>query len=287
MLIGKLNSPSFPISYTVTKKDLEITLSPLEDGDPFAGETMRFGWKSLIDSGIDLHVSLPRKILLNTVAVGFAQDGFPCQVSLYTKGKQMLLSRYSAETGKQITQAEITLPVDEDLTDFVLEICGDFTDLAPTYIDLYGAIWEDTPLFPTPDVFRKNNGHLCVTALKTCSCHWDAAMPAICILQEKYADITGCSLTVCHEGDIRLMQDAGIAAGGYRLSVTAQGVTVSASDLRGFVMGVESLCKLVVDGRIPVCTIEDAPFVDFRGVHLYLPAPEEIPFTKRLIKHIL
>ena len=47
-------------------------------------------------------------------------------------------------------------------------------------------------------------------------------------------------------------------------------------------MGGETLLKLFRDGSFPVCTVEDAPFVPFRGVHLYLPAPDQINFTKRL-----
>ena len=36
-----------------------------------------------------------------------------------------------------------------------------------------------------------------------------------------------------------------------------------------------------------VCTVEDAPFVPFRGVHLFIPSEAQMPFAKRLIKYLL
>ena len=287
MLIGKLNSPSFSISYRVTKKDLDIVLSPVEGGNPFAGETLRFGWKSLIDSGIDIHISLPREVLLNTVVVSFAENTAPCCVSLFDREKRMLFSRYSAETGKHITESEVSLPVDETGTEFILEVCGDFTDIAIHSIALYGAIMEGPQIFPVPSQIHPGSGRVQVSSLLTCSTHCDTASRALPVLLEKYRDFTGICLSRIPHGDIALWEDGKIPKGGYRFNVGSSGVSLFASDLRGFVMGIETLCKLIHRGEIPVCSVEDAPFTDFRGVHLYLPAPEEIPFTKRLIKHIL
>ncbi len=52
-------------------------------------------------------------------------------------------------------------------------------------------------------------------------------------------------------------------------------------------MAAEALVQLVDNGDLPVCTVEDRPFMPFRGVHLYLPGVDQLNFTKRLIKYIL
>lgn len=287
MYIGKLNAHLAEIPYTVTKKNSRAVPATLEGGNPFLGETLTAGWKELIDSGLDVHVQLPEGTLLNTVVLRIGQNSDLSGVRLYDGAKQMLLSSYCAETGKHITEKELALSVDEILSDFVLEICGEFTDITLDGIDLYGAKLDGLQLFPTPDRLEESLGSLAAAAIQTCSGSCDIARSALPILQEKFKEITGISLLPAKDGQISLELDAAIPEGGYRLSVSAQGIRICASDLRGFVMGSETLLKLFREVSFPVCTVEDAPFVPFRGVHLYLPAKADIPFTKRLIKYIL
>ena len=210
MYIGKLNAQLAEIPYRVTKKNSRTVPASLEGGNPFFGETLTAGWKDLIDSGLDLHVQLPEGTLLNTVVLRIGQNCDPSGIRLYDGAKQMLLSSYCAETGKHITEKEITLPVDEILTDFLLEICGEFTDIRLDGIDLYGAKLDGLQLFPTPDRLEEGMGSLAAAAIQTCSGNCDAACSALPILQEKYKEITGLSLLAAKDGQIRLEQDAGI-----------------------------------------------------------------------------
>ena len=39
--------------------------------------------------------------------------------------------------------------------------------------------------------------------------------------------------------------------------------------------------------RVPACAIDDYPASEIRGVHLRLPRREDIPFVKRLVRHVL
>ena len=52
-------------------------------------------------------------------------------------------------------------------------------------------------------------------------------------------------------------------------------------------MGVETLIKLVLDGKIAYCRISDEPRMAFRGIHLMIPPESEFEFTKRLIKYVI
>ena len=80
-------------------------------------------------------------------------------------------------------------------------------------------------------------------------------------------------------------------AEGFTLSVQEQRVALLAADRRGLVYGVECLLQLLAAGdpapaAVP-CLIEDAPRLPFRGVHLFLPARDQIDYTKRLIRYLL
>ena len=81
--------------------------------------------------------------------------------------------------------------------------------------------------------------------------------------------------------------DADIAANGYFLDISKDGIVIKASDLRGMIYGVEILVKLADGGNIPLCTVNDEPRMPFRAVHLMIPPTEEFDFTKRLVKYIL
>jgi hypothetical protein len=76
-------------------------------------------------------------------------------------------------------------------------------------------------------------------------------------------------------------------SGGYVLSVTADGAVVAGFDAAGAFYGVQSLLQVIVceDGAVSVDGMEvrDWPFKEVRGIHLYMPGREQIPFFKRLV----
>ena len=77
-------------------------------------------------------------------------------------------------------------------------------------------------------------------------------------------------------------------AEGYILQVSANLVLVAGSDDRGAFYGLQSLRQLVARNngqlRVPGVRIRDWPDKSFRGVKLYLPGRENIPFFKRFVR---
>ncbi|MFO7668452.1 MAG: glycoside hydrolase family 20 zincin-like fold domain-containing protein, partial [Bacteroidales bacterium] len=81
---------------------------------------------------------------------------------------------------------------------------------------------------------------------------------------------------------------------GYQLVVTSSAVIVAGSDISGLFYGIQSLFQLVdyqgrgegFQGRASIrgVLISDKPFKPFRGIHVYLPARDDIPFFKKFIK---
>jgi len=81
---------------------------------------------------------------------------------------------------------------------------------------------------------------------------------------------------------VSLRTDPGLAGEAYRLSVAPQRIEIAAGSSAGLRWGVETLRQLVdARGRVPACSIEDAPSIAFRGVMLdvsrgKVPKPETV-----------
>ena len=113
MFIGKLNQLLAPIPYAVTRKNTQKAPAFLENGDPFRSQTLSIDWRELISSGIDIHVTVPEGYLVNNLILHFAGTSAPSSVAVFSADKKAVLYRYCGETGKAITEKNITLPVNE------------------------------------------------------------------------------------------------------------------------------------------------------------------------------
>jgi len=75
---------------------------------------------------------------------------------------------------------------------------------------------------------------------------------------------------------------------GYILSVRENNIVVIGNSEKGALYGLESLRQIIMKDEnnlyIPQMTVMDSPQYPFRGIKLYLPGKENIPFFKRFIK---
>ena len=288
MYIGILNDklPAIRTQITTTRG----AAVPLKEaGDPFRGERLWVIWSVLAPAGLALTCHPEGKILPEQIVLYFAAKSEPSSISLYTEDKKTLLDRYCGETGCAIRSKKVALSAAGAQNGFVLEIDANLSDVIIDRIELYGADLsaEEPTVYPTPTSAIFDGDHVPLSHFDTVSADCERARTAAAVLIEKLGEASGLSLTVSDSGKIRLIQDGTGPSDGYRLDVSENGAELRAGDLRGFVQGVETLTKLVCDGEIPTCHIEDAPFCAFRGVHLFLPAPDQMDFCKRLIKYLL
>jgi hypothetical protein len=79
-----------------------------------------------------------------------------------------------------------------------------------------------------------------------------------------------------------------LVAEGYSLVVSPHGLSIEATDLRGMRYGMDAVVRMATAGKglIPACEIHDEPSVPIRGVHLFLPAREDLPFFQRLLEFL-
>ncbi len=75
---------------------------------------------------------------------------------------------------------------------------------------------------------------------------------------------------------------------GYLLSVSDRSIVVAANNKNGALYGLESLRQVINEKNnilsVPCMFVRDSPRYSFRGIKLYLPGRENIPFFKRFIK---
>ncbi len=91
----------------------------------------------------------------------------------------------------------------------------------------------------------------------------------------------------CDEHGLTALVD-GLGDEGYCLQVSEKGVVIAAKGEAGALYGVESLRQLMRSGRgtvtLPQLTVQDKPRFPFRGIKLYLPGRDNIPFFRRFIR---
>ncbi len=280
MYIGCLNEKIGKSTVRVFCRNTKIKLTPDQKGNPLKGKTILVGWKNVLESGADLCVRLENEVFIDTVAVRIPDSVPQVSVSLWTKDKKQKLD---ASKGK----GTIELHARENLKAFVLEIVTSCADIAVEAIDLFGALDDSPALFPVPEKMTSAGENFPLSDYKTVGFDCSEAEKAVRVLSEKYEEMTEIPLQNLKNGRISFEKDEKIAENGYRLSVTAQKITISASDERGFVIGAETIVKLVKNGEISAVEIEDKPLKQFRGVHIYLPAIGDVDFARRLVKYLI
>jgi hypothetical protein len=101
-------------------------------------------------------------------------------------------------------------------------------------------------------------------------------------------DMTNPLVRICCEKNGLLPSLKELGPEGYILSVTVNNILVAANNKTGALFGLESLRQIInKDGKnisVPLLVVKDSPQYPFRGIKLYLPGRENIPFFKRFIK---
>ena len=286
MQFGQLNDLLPNLSFHATFEGRSISPAPKEEGDPFRGTPVLYAWEVLESEGLELHVTLGASVLLDRITVCVGSKTALTSAVLKTPDGAVL-SAHRAETGKAITASEIDLECNVVTDGISIVLTGEFSDVEIREIRIYGVYGELSPLFPTPREESLGDS-VPLSSFTTYGADTADGLRAGGILSEKLAELFSHSLLPTDgTPSIRFSEDVSIAPDGYTLSVLAGSVTVCASNLRGFVMGAESFVKLCDGNTVRTGTVKDAPFLPFRGVHLYLPALKSMDFARRLIRHLI
>ena len=277
-------------------------------GDLPKGEALGWQWDELCGNGLDIHIKLaaPQEtnekariwlcqlILHQVAAPASVADG----ATLYRNGADGnpgLIAQTKPQPGQQLT-GDIVLDANCFADDLLLRIQTDYRNLQFNSIEIIGAVLEDTCVFPLPAETKFKPGKAIeADSLRTIEA--DLADPdcaaAADYLQDLFQNALHITLSVKNDdvassdSSILIRKDSSLPAEGYRLVTAADRISITAGDRRGLLYGAAALYQLALSGQIQPTEINDAPFLDFRGVHVGLPSRENIPFLKRLIRYLL
>ena len=128
-------------------------------------------------------------------------------------------------------------------------------------------------LVPAPQKMNVGAGEYTLPQKATVAYSSVALKPAAEYLQtclKRYAAVDAV-LMAGKQGDIRLTTKKGLAKDGYQLSVSANGIDITATNYGGMLSAVATLNQLVLQSHaktLPVVSISDAPRFGWRGFHL-------------------
>jgi len=285
MKLGKLNDLLDNVSLRVGFADSALVPEITENGNVLKGEHFLIKWQSIYDRAVSLDICLPQTCFVDRICLGLGEK-VALSAATLRRGSEILY-RYTAQTGCAITQDEITLEVGELLDRFTIVLDSDFANIDLNYLDIYGAVEDGVDLFPTPNAVTIGQDKVPASHYSAYCTDCADALNAGKLLAEKFLEKTGISLKNGETGEFCFVYDSSVATDGYELAITTAQTTLRASNLRGFVYGVEVFIKMIADGHIQTATISDAPAMAFRGVHLFIPSEDNMDYAKRLIKYVI
>ncbi len=217
----------------------------------------------------------------------------------------------------------VTVTVAAEAQSLVVRLLSFHRDIRLVGMEIWGGDLADLAVFPVPRLVDDLPGpglRLDPAAVICCSHAGDSsdaradsaaadARFAAMLLAEELAARFGLALPVVAREDLAprtvwvgaLGSDRGAPPGdalkvpsgpeGYALRTDAGGAVLRAGDRRGLLYGAGALLELLqpeAGGLVaPSRLIRDEPRLPFRGVHLFLPAPDQLDYTRRLIRHLL
>ena len=247
------------------------------------GELCRFGWMSLLNTGLDISVGLSEESFVGSVTLMLGEGS-------RIAGAEVLLGdrpvgKYMAETGRDVG-GRISIGVGVMARELTVRIYTALFDLILEDIEIAVAKEDGAPLvWPTPKSASFGEGYVDLGDIVAEG--GEDAEAAKAFLLERYRERFG----KCPEGEAKLLikLDTGDAYAGERLTVEVakSGITLTAGCRLSLMRAVCILLSVGEGGSFRVCQIDDKPDKEMRGFHMGLPKRENIEFAKRLFKYVL
>ncbi|MFC1525738.1 family 20 glycosylhydrolase [Candidatus Latescibacterota bacterium] len=250
-------------------------------------------------------------------SIGHVEPAGLSRVEVYVAGPDsqgLSLVGHAGERGTATFPAgPITVCAGVEAEEVIVRLISYQRDIRLTGLEVWGAGRGEPLVFPVPMEMELLPGPEAVLegswSIAVGPSAPEDARFAASLLVEKLDERFGLGLTVSEDAAVGPMQVIVVArpeaigpaaaalpatadqAEAYAMRVDAAAAAVAAGDRRGLVYGVEALLQLLEESEggvsAPACLVVDAPRLAFRGAHLFLPARDQIEYTKRLIRYLL
>jgi hypothetical protein len=316
MYIGKLNTKSskLPGSYSYRIRGTAHPFPPNKifsssgadngeitfgTGSLCYGNPVGWSWDSLMDVGLDVRIDLSKECFVGAVGIALSEGSAVQAIEVFSEdGNLKCIGRFDAQTGG-LLEGEFTIPVSFEAEILVVRFIANLRDVVISKLDVIGAIPDSPNVYPTPVNAQYGQGNIPLHIIKFISLVNESEDTefAAKYLQNRVLDRFAYEIPISQsdtqyisldsEYRILLGIDNNIPQEGYKVSISSEGVKLTASNRLSLLYAIEALVQLCNNGEFPVCELEDYPYKPIRGFHIGLPPREEIEFAKRLIRYVL
>ncbi|MBE6596949.1 MAG: hypothetical protein E7641_04680 [Ruminococcaceae bacterium] len=278
---------SIPLAPNVDREAFEANIYKNDNGNLFFGQTVSWKGSYLLNSSIDINITLDRRYFIDRVTLRLTEGSALGGIYLLTDcGRE--LKKIGVLSGEAVRPCcDLTVSVGYFCESLILRLEGAYSNVGIESLEVYAAGELENAIYPIPDSVELLGGVLPYDKIKTVSSSDECASRGEEYLIEKLFDSHGIKPEhVSCGGDVRMILSAR-EDDGYEIEVSGSGCVIKAGNKRGFIYAADTLIKLCRKDGIAKGRVSDKPMMDMRGVHFSLPSRSDIPFLKRLIKELL
>jgi len=265
------------IGSLITKLDPNPASYQMGTSIPFpiaeSEQGMKFSWNELLYTGVDLKFSFAEPVFCDTVLLTFASAPAYVEIISAENGTEKRCTK------KLSGNESMEISVGVQAKDLIFRLHAALGDIVVSKYDIIGGIFDETPIYPTPDYEALGDTYTDLSGGVSFICDSDDGAFAAQWLASYVK--TGGNYPIILCADEKVQEEA------YVISVDAQSATITASERKGFLYAVSTLAQMIKDGKLRHGTITDSPFMGMRGTHFGIPTRENIPFFKRMVKNLL
>lgn len=255
-------------------------------GNLFYGIEVSWMGATLLDKSVDININLGEVQYVDHIYIQQSKDSKPRSVEILTLDQNELKKIGVYSTGEVITEEEITISVGYYCDNVVIRLNGAYENVGIKKLDIFSATEMENMVYPMPTDIAINEGVLSFDKITGIYTTDKEIMPAARYFSERLKENFGEEVSYKKYGDGVYMVWSERKDDGYDIEVNEEGCIISAGCLRGLMYAVDALMQLADESGFKYCKISDKPMMEFRGVHIALPARKDIPFLKKFIREV-
>ena len=247
--------------------------------------SVEWAWSENYCAPVIVNADLGRECYVGAVTLPLTEKARVAGVKILVDGK--VVGKHLAEPGKVIS-GSITVPVGVTASSLAIRIENTGATVVGFFEPRISVCYDDNaPLvWPVPKHQTYSDGYVTISSVEA-GAGKDAAYAKGFledILDERFGNILspdGVKVT------LKISKAKAYASERYTVSVTEDGITLTAGKRITLLYAVYALVALCDDGAFRLAEIDTCPSREWRGYHMGLPKVENIPFAKSFMRDIL
>ncbi len=258
-----------------------------EFGNLFFGKEVAWYGANLLDGGIDIHIDMFGRCYADHADFAFGHDTGMQSIEIITKenGKEKIIGVCMPQSGKNITDSEVTIPIGAYCDNLIIRINGACFNVSLQKIDIFGAWDLEDSIYPLAEKADFTGEKFIIDDSVSVSANGEDAKSAVLYFEDKFAEKYGKNINAGNGK--RSIEFVWENREDDRFKICcANDSCIIKGGKRGLLYAADALMQLTDGKTIKGCIIEDTPFMNFRGVHLALPERDQIEFLHRMVKYV-